>query len=102
MLSEVSQIRQSKPQSPMLFVILQNCVIYLSHPLPLPLAHSSALLLRHHFSVWTWPVRILLVDGVQRTQMSPPLVFGRAVTQSRPATIKKKFIIQIDNSSTEP
>ena len=36
----------------------------LSQPPPLPLAHSSALLLRHHFSVWTWHVRIPLVDGV--------------------------------------
>ena len=26
------------------------------NPLPIPLAHSSALLLRHQFSVWTWPL----------------------------------------------
>jgi hypothetical protein len=36
----------------------------LSQPPSPPLAHSSALLLRHHFSVWIWPIRIPLVDGV--------------------------------------
>jgi hypothetical protein len=47
--------------------------------------HSSALLLRHHFSVLTRPSKIPLAHP----DVTLPF-FGRAVTQKRPNTIKKE------------
>jgi hypothetical protein len=48
-------------------------------------AHISALLLRHYFSVWTWPVRIPPVDGVYLAHPVSPHLFSECRDTNTPS-----------------